>query len=89
MEVGFGVRLGMRLIPTFALRVPPAEVQGALQGASITPERSETCFVLGISCFVPDASFRGDILLRADGHLHRGLFGQMLRRIYALPVPSR
>jgi hypothetical protein len=27
-------------------------------------------------------------LLLAEGHLHRGLFGQMLRRIWALPVPS-
>jgi hypothetical protein len=27
-------------------------------------------------------------LLLAEGHLHRGLFGQMLRRISALPVPS-
>jgi hypothetical protein len=27
-------------------------------------------------------------LLLAEGHLHRRLFGQMLRRIYALPVPS-
>jgi hypothetical protein len=26
--------------------------------------------------------------LLAEGHLHRRLFGQMLRRIYALPVPS-
>jgi hypothetical protein len=24
----------------------------------------------------------------AEGHLHRRLFGQMLRRIWALPVPS-
>ena len=31
-RVGFGVPLGMRVIPTFALRLPPAEVQGALQG---------------------------------------------------------
>jgi hypothetical protein len=34
IEVGFGVRLGIRVIPTFALRLPPAEVQGALQGGS-------------------------------------------------------
>jgi Transposase DDE domain group 1 len=27
-------------------------------------------------------------LLLAEGHLHRRLFGQMLRRIYALPAPS-
>ena len=27
-------------------------------------------------------------LLLAEGHLHRRLFGQMLRRIYVLPVPS-
>jgi hypothetical protein len=27
-------------------------------------------------------------LLLAEGHLHRRLFGQMLRRIYELPVPS-
>ncbi len=27
-------------------------------------------------------------LLLAGGHLHRRLFGQMLRRIYALPLPS-
>jgi hypothetical protein len=27
-------------------------------------------------------------LLLAEGHLHRRLFGQMLRRIWALPVPS-
>jgi Transposase DDE domain group 1 len=27
-------------------------------------------------------------LLLAEGHLHRRLFGQMLRRILALPVPS-
>jgi Transposase DDE domain group 1 len=27
-------------------------------------------------------------LLLAEGHLHRRLFGQMLRRIDALPVPS-
>ncbi len=27
-------------------------------------------------------------LLLAEGHLHRLLFGQMLRRIYALPVAS-
>src|ERR1700676_2706851 len=27
-------------------------------------------------------------LLLAEGHLHRQLFGQMLRRIWALPVPS-
>ena len=27
-------------------------------------------------------------LLLAEGHLHRRLFGQMMRRIYALPVPS-
>ena len=27
-------------------------------------------------------------LLLAEGHLHRWLFGQMLRQIYALPVPS-
>jgi hypothetical protein len=27
-------------------------------------------------------------LLLAEGHLHRRLFGQMLRRIYALPLPS-
>jgi hypothetical protein len=27
-------------------------------------------------------------LLPAEGHLHRRLFGQMLRRILALPVPS-
>jgi hypothetical protein len=27
-------------------------------------------------------------LLLAEGHLHRRLFGQMLRRISALPVPS-
>ena len=27
-------------------------------------------------------------LLLAKGHLHRRLFGQMLRRISALPVPS-
>jgi hypothetical protein len=26
-------------------------------------------------------------LLFAKGHLHRRLFGRMLRRIYALPVP--
>ena len=26
-------------------------------------------------------------LLLAEGHLHRRLFGQMLRRIWALPVP--
>jgi hypothetical protein len=24
----------------------------------------------------------------ADGHLHRRLFGEMLRRIWALPVPN-
>jgi len=24
----------------------------------------------------------------AEGHLHRRLFGQMLRRIHVLPVPS-
>lgn len=28
-------------------------------------------------------------LLLAEGHLHRHLFGQMLRRIYALRAPSR
>jgi len=27
-------------------------------------------------------------LLLAEGHLHRRLFGQMLRRIWDLPVPS-
>lgn len=27
-------------------------------------------------------------LLLAEAHLHRRLFGQMLRRIYALPVPN-
>jgi hypothetical protein len=27
-------------------------------------------------------------LLLAEGHLHRGLFGAMLRRIWALPVPA-
>jgi hypothetical protein len=27
-------------------------------------------------------------LLLADGHLYRRQFGKMLRRIYALPVPS-
>ena len=27
-------------------------------------------------------------LLLAEGHLHRRLFGQMLRRIWALPVPN-
>src|SRR5258708_39782025 len=27
-------------------------------------------------------------LLRAEGHLHRRLVGQMLRRIWALPMPS-
>jgi hypothetical protein len=27
-------------------------------------------------------------LLLAEGHLHRRLFGQMLRRIWALPTPS-
>jgi hypothetical protein len=27
-------------------------------------------------------------LLLAEWHLHRRLFGQMLRRIWALPVPS-
>jgi hypothetical protein len=27
-------------------------------------------------------------LLLAERHLHRRLFGQMLRRIWALPVPS-
>ena len=27
-------------------------------------------------------------LLLAEGHLHRRPFGQMLRRIWALPVPS-
>jgi hypothetical protein len=27
-------------------------------------------------------------LLLAEGHLHRRLFGQMLRRMDALPVPS-
>jgi hypothetical protein len=27
-------------------------------------------------------------LLRAEGHLRRRLFGQMLRRIWALPMPS-
>jgi hypothetical protein len=27
-------------------------------------------------------------LLLAEGHLHRPLFGQMLRRICALPMPS-
>ena len=27
-------------------------------------------------------------LLLAEGHLHRRLFGHMLQRIYALPVPS-
>jgi hypothetical protein len=27
-------------------------------------------------------------LLLAEGHLHRSLFGQMLRRIWALPVPN-
>jgi hypothetical protein len=27
-------------------------------------------------------------LLLAEGHLHRRLFGQMLRRIWALPVPG-
>ena len=27
-------------------------------------------------------------LLLAEGHLHRRLFGQMLRRIWALPMPS-
>ena len=27
-------------------------------------------------------------LLLAEGHLHRRLFGQILRRIYALPVRS-
>ena len=32
IEVGFGVRLGMQVFPTLALRLPPAEVQGALQG---------------------------------------------------------
>jgi hypothetical protein len=31
-EVGFGGRLGMRGIPTFALRSPPAEVQGGTFG---------------------------------------------------------
>jgi hypothetical protein len=31
IEVGFEVPLGMRVIPTFALRLPPAELQGALQ----------------------------------------------------------
>jgi hypothetical protein len=28
------------------------------------------------------------LLLLAERHLHRRRFGQMLRRIYALPVPS-
>jgi hypothetical protein len=28
------------------------------------------------------------LLLLAEGHLHRRLFGQMLRRMDALPVPS-
>jgi hypothetical protein len=32
IEVGFGGWLGMPVIPTFALRLPPTEVQGALQG---------------------------------------------------------
>ena len=27
-------------------------------------------------------------LLLAEGHLHRCLFGQILRRIWALPMPS-
>jgi hypothetical protein len=27
-------------------------------------------------------------LLLAEGHLHRRLFGQMLRRIWVLPMPS-
>ena len=27
-------------------------------------------------------------LLLAEGHLHRRLFGDMLRRIWALPVPA-
>jgi hypothetical protein len=27
-------------------------------------------------------------LLLAEGHLHRRLFGQVLRRIWALPVPA-
>ncbi len=27
-------------------------------------------------------------LLLAEGHLHRRLFGEMLWRIWALPVPS-
>ena len=27
-------------------------------------------------------------LLLAEGRLHRRLFGQMLRRIWALPVPN-
>jgi len=27
-------------------------------------------------------------LLVAEGHLHRRVFGQMLRRIHVLPVPS-
>jgi hypothetical protein len=29
-----------------------------------------------------------NLVLLAEGHLHRRLFGQMLRRIWALPVPS-
>ncbi len=31
---------------------------------------------------------RHDWLLLAEGHLNRGLFGDMLRRIRALPLPS-
>ena len=38
-------------------------------------------------CLIKDASYYG--LLLAEGHLHRWLFGKMLRRIWALQVPSR
>ncbi len=44
IEVGFGVPLGMPVIPTFALRLPPAKVQGALQG--VGPSSSERSLLL-------------------------------------------
>jgi hypothetical protein len=43
---------------------------------------------VNLAVSLPQYQFASHRLLLAEGHLHRRLFGQMLRRISALLVPS-
>ena len=64
----------------------PAALRGPIP-AGIT-DRATRQGLRSIRSRVPRVLARYYWLLLAEGHLNRRLFGDMLRRIWALPVPA-